>query len=181
VFKIISLSGLDRGKSLVEMAGSRFKVQGSKFKVQSSRYVEAWIDSKYVASGRETDKMAEPLKTMPEACDVSPDAINTTQADRRSVVEAVRGSYKHLGEMRWAMKDSSNSEMSHISDMQDHPSPSVTTLRFACMVLIALRARRLSEALGLWPRTVNVVCKRVTIARTSTTYKKKNQKNAFSM
>ena len=118
---------------------------------------------------------------MPEACDVSPDAINTTQADRRSVVEAVRGSYKHLGEMRWAMKDSCNSEMSHISDMQDHPSPSVTTLRFACMVLIALRARRLSEALGLWPRTVNVVCKRVTIARTSTTYKKKNQKNAFSM
>ena len=117
---------------------------------------------------------------MPEACDVSPDAINTTQADRRSVVEAVRGSYKHLGEMRWAMKDSCNREMSHISDMQDHPRPSVTTLRFACMVLIALRARRLSEALGLWPRIVNVVCKYVATFRASTTYKK-IKKISFSL
>ena len=75
------------------------------------------INSKYVASGRGLTKWQNDAGTMPEACDVSPDAINTTQADRRSVVEAVRGSYKHLGEMRWAMKDNCNSEMSHISDM----------------------------------------------------------------
>ena len=39
--------------------------------------------------------------------------------------------------------------MSHISDILEHPRPSVTTLRSACVVLIALRACRLSEALGL--------------------------------
>ena len=39
--------------------------------------------------------------------------------------------------------------MSHISDILEHPRPSVTTLRSACVALIALRACRLSEALGL--------------------------------
>ena len=54
--------------------------------------------------------------------------------------------YGHLGEMRVATPDDGNSEMSHISDMLDHSCPSLTTLRFACMVLIALRACSLSEA-----------------------------------
>ena len=45
------------------------------------------------------------------------------------------------------MEDDSDSEMSHISDMLDLPRLSLTTLRFACMVLIALRACRLSEAM----------------------------------
>lgn len=39
-------------------------------------------------------------------------------------------------------------KMSHISDMLDHSRPSITTLHSACVVLIALRACRLSEALG---------------------------------
>jgi hypothetical protein len=43
--------------------------------------------------------------------------------------------------------------MSHISDMLEHPRSSLTTLRFACVVLIALRACRLSEALSL--HTIN--------------------------
>ena len=51
--------------------------------------------------------------------------------------------------------------MSHISDMLEHPRPSVTTLRSACVALIALRACRLSEALGLYLQTVNFVCKRM--------------------
>jgi len=52
----------------------------------------------------------------------------------------MRTHYEHLGEMQVAMPDDDSSEMSHISDMLDHSRPSATTLRFACMVLIALRA-----------------------------------------
>ena len=48
--------------------------------------------------------------------------------------------------MRQAMQDDIDGEMSHISDMLDHARTSATTLRFACMVLIALRACSLSEA-----------------------------------
>ena len=58
----------------------------------------------------------------------------------------MRTCYEHLGEMRQAMLDDIDSELSHISDMLDHPRPSITILRFACMVLIALRACCLSEA-----------------------------------
>jgi hypothetical protein len=50
--------------------------------------------------------------------------------------------------MRQAMQDDIDGEMSHISDMLDHARMSVTTLRSACMVLIALRACSLSEALS---------------------------------
>ena len=56
------------------------------------------------------------------------------------MVLAMRTHYGHLGEMRVAMPEYGNSEMSHISDMLDHSRLSVTTLRFACMVLIALHA-----------------------------------------
>ena len=38
------------------------------------------------------------------------------------------------------MQEDNDSRMSHISDMLDCPRPSVTILRFACVVLIALRA-----------------------------------------
>ena len=66
--------------------------------------------------------------------------INTIQADRYSVVMAMHLRYEHLGEMRQAMQDGSDSEISHISDMRVWPRPSITTLRSACMVLFALRA-----------------------------------------
>ena len=66
-------------------------------------------------------------------------AINTIQAVRRSVVLAMHAYYEHLGEMRQAMLGNDNN-VSHISDMPDQPRLSVTTLRSACMVLIALRA-----------------------------------------
>ena len=59
----------------------------------------------------------------------------------------MRGCYKHLGEMRQTMLYDVDCTLSHISDMLDHSCPSLTTLRFACMVLIALRAWRLSEAM----------------------------------
>ena len=73
-------------------------------------------------------------------------AVNTIQADRRSVVLAMCAHYEHLGEMRQAEQDDRASVLSHISDMLDHPRPSdttprsaciLTTLRSACMVLIA--------------------------------------------
>jgi hypothetical protein len=54
--------------------------------------------------------------------------------------------------MRQAMQDDIDGEMSHISDMLDHIRMSVTTLRFTCMVLIALRARSLSEAMSQYSR-----------------------------
>ena len=67
-------------------------------------------------------------------------AINTIQA-KRSVVLAMRGGHKHLGEMRQTMLYDVDCKLSHISDMQAHQRPSVTTLRLsACVVLIALRA-----------------------------------------
>ena len=53
------------------------------------------------------------------------------------MVLAMRTHYRHLEEMRQALLDFMDSEMSHISDMLGHPRPSVTTLRFAGMVLIA--------------------------------------------
>ena len=46
------------------------------------------------------------------------------------------------------MLDDIDGELSHISDMLDHARMSVTTLRSACMVLIALRACSLSEAIN---------------------------------
>jgi hypothetical protein len=52
----------------------------------------------------------------------------------------MRTRYEHLGEMREAIPDDGDNEMSHISDMPDQPHPSVTMLRSACMVLVALRA-----------------------------------------
>ena len=64
-------------------------------------------------------------------------AINTIQADRRSVVMVMRTRHGHLGEMRQAELDDRHCVMSHISDMLDIPRPSATTLRSACMVLIA--------------------------------------------
>ena len=45
--------------------------------------------------------------------------------------------YRHLGEMQLTEQDDRASVMSHISDMLDRPRPYVTTLRSACMVLIA--------------------------------------------
>jgi len=55
----------------------------------------------------------------------------------RSVVMAMRTRYGHLGEMRQSVLDDRDCMMSHISDMLDQPRPSLTTLRSACMVLIA--------------------------------------------
>jgi hypothetical protein len=63
-------------------------------------------------------------------------ANNIIQADRHSVVLAMHMCYEHLSEMRQAMQDGSDSEISHISDMRVQPRPSITTLRSACMVLI---------------------------------------------
>ena len=53
------------------------------------------------------------------------------------MVLAISTHYGHLGEMRQTRLYDVNSEMWHISDMLDQSRPSVTTLRFACMVLIA--------------------------------------------
>ena len=52
------------------------------------------------------------------------------------------------------MLDDIGSELSHISDMLDHPRPSITILRFACMVLIALYACSLSEAVSPLASTI---------------------------
>ena len=70
--------------------------------------------------------------------------INTTQAER-SVVTIGTMHQVHIGDMRhlaimWH-------SLSHLSEMLTEPDVSSTTLRLtACMVLIALRASRLSEA-----------------------------------
>ena len=69
----------------------------------------------------------------------APGAINTIPA-KRSVVMEMRTHHGHLEEMRQVVLDDVVNELSHISDMLDHSRPSVTTLRSACMVLIALRA-----------------------------------------
>ena len=62
-------------------------------------------------------------------------AIYTIQAIRRSVVDEVCASGKHLGEMRQSMLYDRDRAMSHISDMPiERSTPSATTLR---MVLIA--------------------------------------------
>ena len=53
------------------------------------------------------------------------------------MVLAMRTHYRHLGEMRQTETDVRVREQSHISDMPAPSHPSVTTLRFACMVLIA--------------------------------------------
>ena len=58
------------------------------------------------------------------------------------------------------MLDDIDCELSHISDMMDQPRPSNTTLRVsASMVLIALCALRLSEAMTPYNqgRTQNTV------------------------
>ncbi len=53
-------------------------------------------------------------------------AINTIQADRRSVVIAMHTRYEHLEEMGQTMLDDRYSTVSHISDMLSHPRPSAT-------------------------------------------------------
>ena len=52
----------------------------------------------------------------------------------------MRTRYVHLGEMREAIPDDGDNEMSHISDMPDQPHPSLTTQAKRSVVLIALRA-----------------------------------------
>ena len=61
-------------------------------------------------------------------------AINTTQADRRSVVLAMRTHCGHLGEMRQTETGIRVRGQSHISDMPAPSRPSVTTLRATALV-----------------------------------------------
>ena len=64
-------------------------------------------------------------------------AIYTIQAIRRSVVDEVCASGKHLGEMRQSMLYDRDRAMSHISDMPiERCVPSATTLRMVLIVPI---------------------------------------------
>ena len=76
-------------------------------------------------------------------------AINTIQAaEPCSVVTSDRAHHVHIGDMRYLTIMRHN--LSHLSEMLvEYESPSTTLRLTAGMVLIALRALRLSEATTL--------------------------------